>query len=77
MITRLVENHHAYTDSDIAAALLEDWDAELEQFTRVMPDAYAEVIADRERDDVRTELPDPAEPRAGTADGVEVGATDD
>jgi glutamate synthase (NADPH/NADH) large chain len=42
-----------------------------------MPDAYAEVIADRERDDVRTELPGPAEPRAGTAGGVEVGATDD
>jgi hypothetical protein len=25
-----------------------------------MPDAYAEVIAERERDDVRTELPDSA-----------------
>jgi 2-octaprenyl-6-methoxyphenol hydroxylase len=68
---------HALADSAFAAELLEDWDAELEHFTRVMPDAYAEVIADRERDDVRTELPGSAEPRAGTAGGVEVGATDD
>jgi hypothetical protein len=61
----------------LAADLLADWDAELEHFTRVMPDAYAEVIADRERDDVRTELPGPAGPQAGTAAGVEIGATDD
>jgi glutamate synthase (NADPH/NADH) large chain len=57
MITRLVENHAAYTDSELAADLLEDWDAELRHFTKVMPDAYAEVIADRERDDVRNEPP--------------------
>ncbi len=28
MLTRLVENHAAYTDSDRAAELLDDWDAE-------------------------------------------------
>ncbi|MFB6309825.1 MAG: glutamate synthase large subunit [Salinirussus sp.] len=77
MITRLVENHRAYTDSDVAAELLENWDEELENFTRVMPDAYAEVIEDRERDDVRNDIPAAAEPRAGTTTGVEVGATDD
>ena len=66
MITRLVENHAAYTDSDRAAALLANWDDELDNFTKVMPDAYAEVIAERERDDVRTELPDPAAPASGT-----------
>jgi len=77
MVTRLVENHAAYTDSDRARSLLEDWDAELENFTKVMPDAYAEVIADRERDDVRSELPDPAEPRAGDAGGTAHGQADD
>ena len=60
MLTRLVENHAAYTDSERAAELLADWEEELGNFTRVMPDAYAEVIAERERDDVRTELPDSA-----------------
>ena len=77
MVTRLVENHATYTDSDRAQELLDDWDAELEQFTKVMPDAYAEVIADRERDDVRSELPDPAEPRAGGAGGTVHGQADD
>jgi glutamate synthase (NADPH/NADH) large chain len=65
MLTRLVENHAAYTDSERARELLDDWEAEIEQFTRVMPDAYAEVIADRERADVRTELPPSATLEAG------------
>jgi len=77
MVTRLVENHATYTDSDRARDLLADWDAELERFTKVMPDAYAAVIADRERDDVRSELPDPAEPRASGAGGTIHGQADD
>jgi len=75
MITRLVENHAEYTDSERARELLADWDAVLADFTKVMPDAYAEVIADRERDDVRNELPPAAaesdafaEPTQGQAD---------
>jgi glutamate synthase (NADPH/NADH) large chain len=68
MLTRLVENHAAYTDSDRAAELLENWEEMLGNFTRVMPDAYAEVIAERERDDVRTELPDAA---VGAAEGLD------
>ncbi|PSP65672.1 glutamate synthase subunit alpha, partial [Halobacteriales archaeon QH_8_67_27] len=62
MLTRLVENHAAYTDSERAAALLADWDDELAHFTKVLPDAYAEIIEDDETADVRTELPDPAAP---------------
>jgi glutamate synthase (ferredoxin) len=65
MVTRLVENHAAYTDSERARELLENWETELEQFSRVMPDAYAEVIAERSRDDVRTDLPDSATLEAG------------
>jgi glutamate synthase (NADPH/NADH) large chain len=77
MVTRLVENHAAYTDSDRAAALLEDWEAALEDFTKVMPDAYAEVIADRERDDVRTDLPSAARPTAGGSRESARGQADD
>jgi glutamate synthase (ferredoxin) len=77
MLTRLVENHATYTDSDRAAALLEDWDQEIEQFTKVMPDAYAEVIAGRERDDVRNDLPDPATPTAGAGGAAAHGQADD
>ncbi|MFU1782236.1 glutamate synthase large subunit [Haloarcula japonica] len=77
MITRLVENHAAYTGSDRAAELLEDWDAEVENFTKVMPDAYAEVIADRERDDVRNEPPAKAAPSAEAAEADFAASTDD
>ena len=65
MISRLVENHAAYTDSSRAEELLANWEVELEQFTRVMPDAYAESIADNPEVDVRTELPDAATLEAG------------
>jgi len=76
MITRLVENHAAYTDSDRAAELLADWDAELSNFTKVMPDAYAEVIAERERDDVRNELPDAAAETGAVAEAFQSQADD-
>jgi len=62
MLTRLVENHAEYTDSKRAADLLANWDDELANFTKVLPDAYAEIIEDDESADVRTELPDPAAP---------------
>jgi glutamate synthase (NADPH/NADH) large chain len=58
MIRRLVENHAAYTDSERATELLDsDFDAVLDDFVKVMPDAYAEVIAEREEDDVRNTMP--------------------
>ncbi|WP_324756713.1 glutamate synthase large subunit [Haloarcula montana] len=77
MITRLVENHAAYTDSERAAELLDDWDTVVENFTKVMPDAYAEVIADRERDDVRNEPPASATAAADASETDFAASTDD
>ncbi|MBX0293519.1 glutamate synthase large subunit [Haloarcula nitratireducens] len=77
MISRLVENHAAYTGSEKAAALLDEWDAEVENFTKVMPDAYAEVISDRERDDVRNEPPAAASAPADAGDEVDFAASSD
>lgn len=57
MLRRLVENHVAYTDSDRGEYVLEHWEEELDRFVKVMPDAYADVIAEREREDVRHDLP--------------------
>jgi len=68
MITRLVENHAAYTDSERAKTLLDDWDEVLSNFVKVMPDAYAEVIDERERDDVRNEPPASATAQAEAAE---------
>ncbi|GAB6878907.1 glutamate synthase large subunit [Halorubrum gandharaense] len=57
MLRRMVENHRAYTGSERAAELLDDWSAALDDFVRVFPDAYADVIAEGKGADVRTELP--------------------
>jgi glutamate synthase (NADPH/NADH) large chain len=67
MLRRLVENHAEYTDSETADELLAEWADAVSDFVKVMPDAYAEVIAERARDDVRTELPEAA--AAATAEG--------
>jgi glutamate synthase (NADPH/NADH) large chain len=57
MLRRLVENHVAYTDSERGHEVLENWESFVGQFVKVMPDAYADVIADRAREDVRTSPP--------------------
>ena len=57
MLKRLIENHLEYTDSDRAAELLEGWSTAVDDFVRVLPDAYAEIIDENERADVRNEPP--------------------
>jgi len=65
MLRRLVENHAEYTGSERAQELLADWEAALADFVKVMPDAYAAVIAETESHDVRLEPPASASPLAG------------
>ncbi|MFB6124600.1 MAG: glutamate synthase large subunit [Halanaeroarchaeum sp.] len=60
-IRRLVENHASYTDSDRAADVLENWRSFVDQFVKVMPEAYSEAIDDRPEADVRQSLPDRAQ----------------
>jgi glutamate synthase (ferredoxin) len=57
MLRRLVENHVTYTGSDRGEYMLENWEEELENVVKVMPDAYADVIDEREGADVRTQPP--------------------
>jgi glutamate synthase (NADPH/NADH) large chain len=76
MLRRLVENHYAHTDSDRAGYILEHWEAELEKFVKVMPDAYADIIADREDADVRDELPESATPDASPESAGHVASDD-
>jgi glutamate synthase (NADPH/NADH) large chain len=77
MLRRLVENHAEYTGSDRAAWMLDDWTRVREQFVKVMPDAYAEVIAERARDDVRNDLPHEASASALETDTESVATTGD
>ena len=77
MLRRLVENHRAHTDSDRAAELLEDWEAALSNFVKVMPDAYAGIIAENEEEDVRRAVPESATPVAGEDAATARGRSDD
>jgi glutamate synthase (NADPH/NADH) large chain len=69
LLKRMVENHAAYTDSDRAAWMLAEWTDVVGDFVKVMPDAYAEVIEERARDDVRTDLPPAATAAADAREG--------
>ena len=44
----LLEQHVAETDSTLAAALLDDFDAELDNFVKVLPRDYAAVLRTRQ-----------------------------
>jgi glutamate synthase (NADPH/NADH) large chain len=76
MLRRMVENHVAYTDSDRAEYILDHWEEEVEKFVKVLPDAYAEIIEEREEADVRNDLPESATPVAD-ADAAGHVASDD
>ncbi|WP_121821847.1 glutamate synthase large subunit [Halostella salina] len=60
MLRRLVENHVAYTDSERGAEILDNWEAYVEQFAVVMPDAYHRVITEEGAEDVRESPPEAA-----------------
>jgi glutamate synthase (ferredoxin) len=75
LLTRLVTNHASYTGSARAKTLLENWDDEIDQFVRVFPDAYADVVASRDGVDVRTKLPPSAAHSTDeSSHGVQTGA---
>ncbi|MFC6826255.1 glutamate synthase large subunit [Halopelagius fulvigenes] len=77
MLRRLVENHAEYTDSDRAKSLLADWESVLGDFVKVMPDAYAAVIAENADADVRTDVPDPVKSVPSDADSGLAQTSDD
>jgi glutamate synthase domain-containing protein 3 len=41
----LLENHHRYTNSSVAKAILDDWDNEVRWFVKVMPTDYRRALA--------------------------------
>ncbi|MFB6252619.1 MAG: glutamate synthase large subunit [Halobellus sp.] len=77
MLRRLIENHASYTNSDRAQWMLDDWSEVVGDFVKVMPDAYAEVIKERARDDVRKELPPAANAVAGEDSPTAAQTSDD
>ena len=46
-LLRMVELHQRYTQSEVAALLLNDWENNLENFVKVMPQDYKRVMTER------------------------------
>ncbi len=46
-LLRMVELHQRYTQSEVAALLLNDWENSLENFVKVMPQDYKRVMTER------------------------------
>jgi len=43
-LKRMIRNHFAFTGSPVAARLLQEWDASLTRFVRVMPREYRRYL---------------------------------
>ena len=45
-LKRMIEDHHRYTGSTVAAGLLDDWPSAIKRFTKVMPTDYKRALAE-------------------------------
>ena len=61
MVHRLLENHRACTGSTVAARLLDAGEQALDDFVKVIPEAYAEVVERyrQQGEDIRVPIPEP------------------
>ena len=48
-LRRLIENHRRYTGSEVAERILEDWEATLPKFTKVLPIDYKRALLEMSR----------------------------
>ena len=49
LLKTLISNHKNFTDSDVATAILADWDNEVKHFIKVMPTDYKAVMLKRKQ----------------------------
>ena len=54
-LREMIELHRDYTNSPVAAKILDDWPTALRQFVKVMPTDYKRVLAERKRHDEEME----------------------
>jgi glutamate synthase domain-containing protein 2/glutamate synthase domain-containing protein 3 len=52
-VRRLIEEHHRFTGSANGARVIEDWDAMVSRFVKVMPRDYKRVLAERKAREAR------------------------
>ena len=63
----LIERHLHYTNSDVARRILDDWEAYLPRFVKVMPVDYRRALAEMQANQSRPPQPDQAAPDQGHA----------
>jgi glutamate synthase (NADPH) large chain len=54
-LREMIELHREYTNSPVAAKILDDWPTSLRRFVKVMPTDYKRVLAERKRHDEEME----------------------
>jgi glutamate synthase (NADPH/NADH) large chain len=52
----LIQRHRSFTASSVADRILEDWDAWLPKFKKVMPVEYRRALAELEREQARLQV---------------------
>jgi glutamate synthase (NADPH/NADH) large chain len=65
LVRRLVETHLHHTGSEKARRVLDNWEQSVEQFRKVMPEAFARQVEEhlKEGNDIRSPVPpSPEEP---------------
>lgn len=53
-LKQLIENHRTYTGSDVANAILTDWDNNLRRFVKVMPVDYKKALAELAKEEAKS-----------------------
>ena len=54
-LLQLIERHHEYTGSEVAARVLAQWPEVLQKFVKVMPRDYKRALAERQKHDQESE----------------------
>jgi glutamate synthase domain-containing protein 3 len=70
-LSRLIKNHCDYTGSAVAARILDDWEASLPKFTKVMPIDYKRALEMLGAAEARARTaPNESEPASANGDGT-------
>jgi len=69
LVRRLVETHLHHTDSEKAQRVLDNWDTAVDQFRKVMPNAFAKQVEEHleKGEDIRPPVPPSPSERAPVA----------
>jgi glutamate synthase (NADPH/NADH) large chain len=55
-LKQLITNHYEYTKSTLAKSILDNWDAELNRFIKVMPIEYKKVLQDEKLEAIKKKI---------------------